>query len=122
MFNIFFKILHLNYILMEKENKKEDDLEIDSEECGLRAVNYSNAVERYFVQYYLDKGTDKEQYVFIHTNGIIMCGLGNNNALLKKKIKEVKDLNKVTKVSGKRKRIIYNYIHFLINRWCTLFK
>lgn len=35
-----------------------------------------------------------------------MCGITKNNSILKHNIKEVKDLQKLTKVSGKRKRII----------------
>ncbi len=33
-----------------------------------------------------------------------MCGLGNNNKVVKGKIKLINDLNKVALVSGKRKR------------------
>lgn len=34
-----------------------------------------------------------------------MCGLGaNNKIIVDKNIKEIKDLNKVQKISGKRKR------------------
>jgi hypothetical protein len=87
-------------------NPEEDEgADFTIESVGLKAANYNNIVDRYFVKYYLDKNTDKEQYVFIHTNGIVMCGLGKNNSILKSKhkIKEIKDLNKLSKVSGKRK-------------------
>lgn len=87
------------------DNFNEEDAGDTIESVGIKAVSYNNIVDRYFTKYYIDKGTDKEQYVFIHTNGIIMCGLGENNFLVKSKIKikEIKDLNKVSKVSGKRK-------------------
>ena len=35
-----------------------------------------------------------------------MCGIGKNHKLMKKTIKEINDLNKMNKISGKRKRII----------------
>ena len=35
-----------------------------------------------------------------------MCGIGKNNKLNKMTIKEIIDLNKMNKISGKRKRII----------------
>jgi hypothetical protein len=75
------------------------------ESLGIKAIHYNNLVDRYFTKYYVDKDTEKEQYIFIHTNGIVMCGLGSNHYLVKSgaKIEEVKDLNKMTKVSGKRK-------------------
>ena len=87
-----------------------DQVEDDGGDCilesvGLKAANYSNIVDRYFTKYYFDKNTDKEQYAFIHTNGIVMCGLGKNNSIVTSnlKIKEIRDLNKLSKVSGKRK-------------------
>ena len=36
-----------------------------------------------------------------------MCGLGNNNKVVKNKIKLVNDLNKVSLVSGKKKRKLF---------------
>ena len=89
----------------DNENIEEN---IDAvESVGIKAMYYNNIVDRYFTKYYLDEGTNKEQFVFIHTNGVIMCGLGCNNFIVKSfpllKIKEIKDLNKMTKVSGKRK-------------------
>jgi hypothetical protein len=83
----------------------ENELNEEVENVGIKAMYYNNIVDRYFTKYYIDQNTDKEQYVFIHTNGVIMCGLGSNNYLVKSgvKISEVKDLNKMTKVSGKRK-------------------
>jgi hypothetical protein len=85
--------------------QEEVELIEEVENVGIKAMYYNNIVDRYFTKFYIDQYTDKEQYVFIHTNGIIMCGLGSNNLLVKSgvKIKEVKDLNKMTKVSGKRK-------------------
>jgi len=90
---------------MMNVNAEEDEGDFSIESVGLKAANYNNIVDRYFTKYYLDKNTDKEQYVFIHTNGIVMCGLGKNNSLVKSnyKIKEIKDLNKLSKISGKRK-------------------
>jgi hypothetical protein len=37
---------------------------------------------------------------------IIMCGYGLNNKILKAEIQQVNDLNKFSKISGKRKRIM----------------
>ncbi len=34
-----------------------------------------------------------------------MCGYGSNNKILKSDIQQVVDLNKMSKISGKRKRI-----------------
>lgn len=83
----------------------EDDTDFTIESVGLKAANYNNIVDRYFTKYYLDKNTEKEQYVFIHTNGIVMCGLGKNHSIVNSglKIKKINDLNKMSKVSGKRK-------------------
>lgn len=47
-------------------NEEEEDM---IESTGLKALNYDNLIERYFTRYYIDKGGDNEQYVFIHTNG-----------------------------------------------------
>ena len=33
-----------------------------------------------------------------------MCGLGSNNKIVKNKITEINDLNKVSLISGKKKR------------------
>lgn len=83
----------------------ENEINEEVENLGIKAMYYNSIVDRYFTKYYIDQNTDKEQYIFIHTNGIIMCGLGSNNYLIKSgiKIREVKDFNKMTKVSGKRK-------------------
>jgi hypothetical protein len=86
----------------EQEINDENDT---VENLGIKAMYYNNIVDRYFTKYYFDKNSENEQYVFVHTNGLIMCGIGANNLLIKsgKKIKEIKDLNKLSKVSGKRK-------------------
>jgi hypothetical protein len=84
----------------------EEDVDIDNTD-GFRSLSYNSFVDRYFVKYYIDQGTENEQYVFIHTNGVLMCGLGQNNKIVKSGVKEVKDLNKVLKISGKRKRNIF---------------
>lgn len=90
---------------MEREINDEEAFD-SVESVGLKATCYNNMVDRYFTKYYLDKNSDKEQYIFVHTNGLVMCGLGSNNLVVKSKLKEITDLNKVQKVSGKRKRII----------------
>lgn len=91
----------------ENENNLQDDNADPVESFGIKAMHYNNIVDRYFTKYYIDENTDKEQYIFIHTNGVVMCGLGKNNYIIKNKsnlkIKEIKDLNKMTKLSGKRK-------------------
>ena len=45
------------------ENEEDPDLSM-----GMRALNYTNLVDRYFEKYYIDKGKPTEQYVFIHSN------------------------------------------------------
>jgi hypothetical protein len=90
---------------MNVDQVEDDGADFTIESVGLKAANYYNIVDRYFTKYYIDKNTEKEQYVFIHTNGIVMCGLGKNHSIVnsKLKIKEIKDLNKLSKISGKRK-------------------
>ena len=51
----------------EPENDGEDTIT----SIGMRALNYTNIVDRYFEKYYIDKGKSTEQYVFIHTNKYI---------------------------------------------------
>lgn len=86
---------------MEPAELLEDE-EIIS--VGLKATSYSNLIDRFFTKLYINKGTDSEQYVFIHSNGIVVCGLGANNSLiLGKKIKSLVDLGKLVEVKGKRK-------------------
>ncbi len=87
---------------MIDENEKEEEF---IESLGLKSIAYNNIVDRYYSKYYFDEGTENEQFIFIHTNGLVMCGLGSNHRIVKSgvKIKEIKDLNKVMKVSGKRK-------------------
>ena len=82
----------------------EEDVDNEVDTTGFRSLNYNNLVDRYFTKYYLDQGTENEQYIFIHTNNVLMCGLGSNHKAVKTGIKEVRDLNKVLKISGKRKR------------------
>lgn len=82
-------------------NQDEEIEEIVS--CGLKSIFYQNLVDRYFVRYYLNKGQANEQYIFIHSNGVMMCGLGRNNDFLKERVTQFIDLDKVTKVSGKKK-------------------
>lgn len=86
---------------MEDNNNDNID-EIIS--VGLKATNFDNIIERYFYKIYLNKGEDKEQFIFLHSNGIVLCGLGENHFLIKyKSILNIKDLGKLVEVKGKRK-------------------
>ena len=92
----------------KKDNNRNND-EKDDEECdvlesvGLKSTFYNNQINRYFTKYYLNKGEPNEQYIFIHSNGIIMCGIGSNNDILKKNISEIIALKQPTKITGKSK-------------------
>ena len=88
----------------EKNNDDKDEEEFDIlESVGLKSTFYNDQIQRYFSKYYLDKDQPNEQYIFIHSNGIIMCGLGKNNEILKKNISEVIILKQLTKITGKNK-------------------
>ncbi len=50
---------------MEEEIEEVGEIEAS----GLKTLNYNNIVDRYFTKHYINKGTENEQYVFIHTNG-----------------------------------------------------
>ena len=54
---------------MNVDQVEDDGADFTIESVGLKAANYYNIVDRYFTKYYIDKNTEKEQYVFIHTNG-----------------------------------------------------
>jgi len=61
---------------MEKAVTEErvNQVEIEGEEdvlssVGFKSIYFNNLVDRYFTRYYLDKGKENEQFVFIHTNG-----------------------------------------------------
>lgn len=85
---------------MEDNNNDNID-EIIS--VGLKATNFDNIIERYFYKIYLNKGEDKEQFIFLHSNGIVLCGLGENHFLIKNKsILNIKDLGKLVEVKGKK--------------------
>lgn len=86
--------------MIDKEEDEENDF-IDS--IGIKATYYNDFVERYFTKYYLNKGTDTEQYIFIHSNGIIMCGIGMNHFATKNNIKSIVDLKKLGKITGRKK-------------------
>ena len=87
-----------------KNNDDKDDEEYDIlESIGLKSTFYNDQIQRYFSKYYLDKGQPNEQYIFIHSNGIIMCGIGSNNDILKKNISEIIILKQPTKITGKNK-------------------
>ena len=87
-----------------RNNDDKDDEEYDIlESVGLKSTFYNDQVQRYFSKYYLNKGEPNEQYVFIHSNGIIMCGIGSNNEILKKNISEVIILKQPSKITGKNK-------------------
>ena len=82
--------------------KEEIDEEIVS--VGLKATFYNSLIDRFFYKIYINKNEDNEQYIFIHSNGIVLCGLGSNNKLVKNRnILEVVDLGKLVQVKGKRK-------------------
>ena len=53
-------------------DNKEDEEEYDIlESVGLKSIYYNDQVQRYFSKYYINKGQPNEQYIFIHSNGII---------------------------------------------------
>ena len=88
----------------DKNNDDKDEEEFDIlESVGLKSTFYNDQIQRYFSKYYLDKDQPNEQYIFIHSNGIIMCGLGKNNDILKKNISEVIILKQLSKITGKNK-------------------
>ena len=88
----------------DKNNDDKDEEEYDIlESVGLKSTFYNDQIQRYFSKYYLDKDKPNEQYIFIHSNGIIMCGLGKNNDILKKSISEVIILKQLSKITGKNK-------------------
>jgi len=102
---------------IENNENEEDDNEITS--VGLKATNYSNIIERYYTKIYIQVASQSnptsahttpptgksEQYYFLHSNGVTLCGLSKNHFLFNEnvKIKKIEDLNKVFKVSGKKK-------------------
>ena len=91
---------------MKDNNKEKDDEKDDNdflESIGLKATYYNDFVERYFSKHYINKGKENEQYIFIHTNGIILSGIGKNNIITKVKINEIIDLKKPGKITGRRK-------------------
>ncbi len=51
---------------IEKDDLNEDET-IDT--VGMKAIHYDNLVDRYFEKFYIDKNTENEQYIFIHSNG-----------------------------------------------------
>ncbi len=88
----------------DKNNDDKEDEEYDIlESIGLKSTFYNDQIQRYFSKYYLDKGQQNEQYIFIHSNGIILCGIGSNNDILKKNIKEIIILKQLSKITGKNK-------------------
>ena len=88
----------------EKNNDDKDEEEYDIlESVGLKSTFYNDQIQRYFSKYYLNKGEPNEQYIFIHSNGIIMCGIGSNNEILKKDITEIIILKQPQKITGKNK-------------------
>ena len=87
-----------------KDNDDKDDEEYDIlESVGMKSTFYNDQIQRYFSKYYLNKGESNEQYIFIHSNGIIMCGIGANNDILKQNINEVIILKQLAKITGKNK-------------------
>jgi hypothetical protein len=48
----------------------DDDIEENEIEAGgFKTINYNNIIDRYFTRYYINQGTENEQYIFLHTNG-----------------------------------------------------
>lgn len=80
-----------------------DDEDEFIESIGLKALNYKNVIERYYTKIYINKNLPNEQYLFIHSNGIALCGLGENHFITKSEIVKVKDLNKISQFKGKKK-------------------
>ena len=88
----------------DRNNDDKEDEEYDIlESVGLKSTFYNDQIQRYFSKYYLDKGQPNEQYIFIHSNGIIMCGIGANNDILKKNVSEIIVLKQPAKITGKNK-------------------
>ena len=85
------------------DNKEEDEEYDILESVGLKSIYYNDQIQRYFSKYYINKGQPNEQYIFIHSNGIIMCGIGANNEILKKNIKEIIILKQLAKITGRNK-------------------
>ena len=85
-----------------KEDKDEEEYDI-LKSVGLKSIYYNDQIQRYFSKYYINKGQPNEQYIFIHSNGIIMCGIGSNNEILKKNIKEIIALKQLAKITGRSK-------------------
>ena len=70
-----------------KNNQNDEKAEDEIVSVGLKATNFNNLIDRFFTKVYLNKNTPEEQYVFIHSNGIVICGLGENNKIIKQKLK-----------------------------------
>lgn len=87
----------------EQDKDNDDEGNDFFESVGIKCISYSDMTDRYFTKYYLDKGTDKEQFVFIHSNGILLCGFGKNHMITKQKINTVSDLKKPGKITGRKK-------------------
>lgn len=96
-----------NTLDFENDNKNNVNANEDEDEfiesIGLKALNYMSVIERYYTKIYFNKNENTEQYLFIHSNGIALCGIGKNHFLLNKEILRVKDLNKITQIKGKKK-------------------
>ena len=103
-----------------KNNDEKEDDEYDIlESVGLKSTFYNDQIQRYFSKYYLNKGEPNEQYIFIHSNGIILCGIGKNNDILKKNITEINILKQPTNITGRNK----HGAHFLaINEYIIKIK
>ena len=90
------------------QNEEKDEEEYDIlESVGIKSTFYNDQIQRYFAKYYINKGEPNEQYIFIHSNGIIVCGIGANNEILKKNISEITILKQPTKVTGRFKHGAY---------------
>jgi len=53
-----------------KEIEKDDINEEETiDTVGMKAIHFNNIVDRYFEKYYINKDTENEQYIFVHSNG-----------------------------------------------------
>ena len=86
----------------DNDDKNEEEIDI-LESVGMKSIYYNDQIKRYFSKYYINKGQPNEQYIFIHSNGIIMCGIGENNEILKKNITEIIILKQFAKITGRSK-------------------
>jgi hypothetical protein len=88
---------------ISKQEKEDDECNDFLESVGLKSTYYNDFVERYFTKYYINKSTPKEQFIFIHSNGLIVCGFGANHFITQSNISACTDLKKPGRITGRRK-------------------